>query len=171
MVTSLKKQYASPEDAKGRLLQLRMLQLNSSPVCHSITRIINPSACESSLHSSASGSSLEVVHFDTLKEQITGLPAKDQLLFLSDLLCSHAKKFYGIVVPNNFVKLCLLGMKNLEGAGRTNIIYSLSKGLGTTRPDGSDCFIPTKRMPFGLLQYVIQFFISKPGQHVSYTIM
>ena len=58
-------------------------------------------------------------------------------------------------------------MKHLQDAGRLNVIYDLVKGFGTKRPDGSDSYFPTKRMPMGLLQYMAQFFVAKPGQNVS----
>ena len=59
-------------------------------------------------------------------------------------------------------------MKHLQDAGRLNVIYDLVKGYGTKCPDGSDSYFPTKRIPMGLLQYMAQFFVAKPGQHVCY---
>ena len=59
-------------------------------------------------------------------------------------------------------------MVQLKDRGRHDVIYGLSKGLGTTRPDKSDSLFPTTRMPMGLLEYniMVQFFNGKPGQHV-----
>ena len=34
-------------------------------------------------------------------------------------------------------------------------------------PDRDDSLFPTSRMPMGLLQYMVQFFVSESGQHVS----
>ena len=38
------------------------------------------------------------------------------------------------------------------------------------RPDGTDSYFPTRRMPIGMLQYMIQFFNAKAGQRVSISI-
>ena len=111
-----------------------------------------------------SGSSLEIVHSDSLMEHIAALSADEQLNLMSDLFSSHASSNYGLTVPPDFIKLSLQGMKHLEAGGRLN---GLAKGFGTKRPDGSDSCFPTTRMPIGLLQYMIQFFITKPGLHVS----
>ena len=82
-------------------------------------------------------------------------------------MISYASEHYGLDLPPDFVQLVLAAMKHLQDAGRLNVIYDLAKGFGTKRPDGSDSYFPTKRMPMGLLQYMAQFFVSKPGQHVS----
>ena len=49
-------------------------------------------------------------------------------------------------------------MLHLKQCDRSNILYSLAKGLSTLRPDGSDSKFPAKRMPAGLLQYMVEFF-------------
>ena len=66
----------------------------------------------------------------------------------------------GIVIPNDFLSKSISAMQNLRASDRHNILYGLAVGLGTTRPDNSDSFIPTKRMPMGLLEYLTKFFTS-----------
>lgn len=115
-----------------------------------------------------SGSSIEIVHSDPLRERIAALPASEQIDLLSDMFTSIGSLNYSLSIPNDFLKLSLDGMMNLEAAGRHNLIYGLAKGFATPRPDGSDSCFPTKRMPIGLLQYMIEFFISKPGHQVIF---
>lgn len=98
-------------------------------------------------------------HFD-------GVSANEQLNIINDLLCSYAKRIHEVDVPPGFVSLSLRGMKHLENTGRINVIHELVKGLGTMRPDKSDSYFPTTRMPIGMLQYMIQFFNAKAGQSV-----
>lgn len=86
---------------------------------------------------------------------------------MSQWLTHHASEHYGLFIPPDFIHLALIAMKHLQDAGRLNVIYDLVKRFGTKRPDGSDSYFPTKRMPTGLLQYKAQFFVAKPGQHVS----
>ena len=60
-----------------------------------------------------------------------------------------------VSVPSDYLHLSLKGMEKLKESKRVNVLYELSKGLGITRPDGSDTTFPTKRMPMGLLQYMV----------------
>ena len=46
----------------------------------------------------------------------------------------------------------------LHQGGRTNILYNLTKGIGTLRPDKMDSRFPIKQMPMGLVEYVAEFF-------------
>ena len=55
----------------------------------------------------------------------------------------------------------------LRDSGCYDVISRLCKGFGTNRPDGSDLLFPTTSMQMGLLQYIVQLFITNPGQHVS----
>lgn len=119
---------------------------------------INAGSCLSS------GSSVDIVKEDPLAERIAKLSHDDQLQLMSQWLTNHASKVYGLSIPSDFILLTVAAMKHLQDAGRLNVIYDLVKGK---RPDGSDSYFPTKRMPMGLLQYMAQFFVAKPGQNVS----
>lgn len=77
--------------------------------------------------------------------------------------CCAAK---GIVVPSDFGALLLHAMEYLHKNERSNIFYSLAKGIGMMRDDGSDSRFPVKRMPFGLLEYMAKFFSSDTFQQV-----
>ncbi len=47
--------------------------------------------------------------------------------------------------------------------GRTNVRLRLSVvcGLGSMRTDGTDSLLPVRRMPMGLMEYAVNFFVSE----------
>ena len=95
---------------------------------------------------------------DPLFEAIASLSKQDQLTLIRDSFCHIANDQYNLSVPKDTVELLLRAMVHLEEKGKPNLIYRLCQGLGCLRPDGSDSLIPTSRMPYGLLQYIIEFF-------------
>ena len=38
------------------------------------------------------------------------------------------------------------------------MVYNLVRAVGRMRPDGSDSRLPVKRMPMGLVEYIIGFY-------------
>ena len=58
-------------------------------------------------------------------------------------------------------------MNHLERKGKSNIMYKLAYVLGTMREDKTDSRMPVSRMPFGLLEYNINFFAANNVQAVS----
>ena len=72
----------------------------------------------------------------------------------------------GIVVPSDFLKLSLNAMSRLQEAGRTNMVYNMSKAIGTLRPDSEESRLPISRMPMGLLEYCVNFYSSNCLQQV-----
>lgn len=58
----------------------------------------------------------------------------------------------------NFPELSLRAMKMLQDLEKCNTVYKLSKIIGETRPGGSGSLIPLKRMLFGMIQFIIDFF-------------
>ena len=82
----------------------------------------------------------------------------DQITVLSRQFADLVQKNHSITLPHNFLELSVKAMTHLQQCGRTNILYGLAKGLGTLRPDKSDSKFPAKRMPAGLLQYMVEFF-------------
>ena len=73
----------------------------------------------------------------------------------------------GIAIPRDFLPLCLKAFAHLKASGRTNVLYNMSKCLGTMRTDNSDSLLPAKRMPMGLLEHTVNFFTSSSVQQVS----
>lgn len=104
---------------------------------------------------------------DTFLERFNVLTHDEQLSHLSQCLSLHSKNFHNFTVPDDFLQFCLCAMKNLEAHGKTNVLYGISKGLGNLRPDGSDSLFPITRMPFGVLEYMVNFFNGTPGSNAS----
>ena len=91
-------------------------------------------------------------------ENPSHVPASLQISQMSCQFSSILKHEYCLNVPQDYLELSVQAMLHLKQCDRSNILYSLAKGLGTLRPDGSDSKFPTKRMPAGLLQYMVEFF-------------
>ena len=73
----------------------------------------------------------------------------------------------GVEVPSDFVELSAKAMVHLKESKRSNVLYSLAKGLGTLRCDNSDTRFPMKRMPLGLLEYMVNFFEAEEMREVD----
>lgn len=93
--------------------------------------------------------------------------AGDSILVLNECFQVTAEKMGIETNVLNFPHLSLKSMKTLQDLGKTNTIYNLSKVAGELRPDGSGTLIPLKRMPFGMVQYIIDFFASTNVMQVS----
>ena len=92
---------------------------------------------------------------------IGGLSTDDKLGVLSALLTDVAS------FPPDYLFLAAKAADHLRESGRSNVIYSLAKALGTMRPDGSDSLLPAKTMPMGLIEYAANFFCATSVQKVS----
>ena len=57
-----------------------------------------------------------------------------------------------------FVQLSLKAMRRLEENKKPNLVVKFCQCLANDRPDKSGPLMPMQRMPFGLLQYCIEFF-------------
>ena len=100
----------------------------------------------------------------------------EQLEMLScDEQCAVLTNLFGMImmrntnagcIPSDFLQLCLHAMAHLKQCDRTNVIYLLAKALGTMRSDQSDSLLPAKRMPMGLIEYIVQFFTSSSAKQV-----
>ena len=103
-------------------------------------------------------------------QALVPLQAEAHLEILSELFSIYLRENSEIrSVPRDFLELVVQGMRHLGEAGRSNIIYSLAKAVGTMRPDGSDSLLPTKNMPMGLIEYAVNFFTASSIQKVSST--
>ena len=80
-------------------------------------------------------------------EHLSKLSCDDQLSLLSEAFSHLASKEHDLQVPGDFMPLALSGMQRLKNAGRSDVIYGICKCIGSSRPDGSDSWIPTNRMP------------------------
>ena len=100
-------------------------------------------------------------------QALVPLQAGQQLEILSELFSLYlSENSRTRAVPHDFLELVVQGMRHLQEAGRSNVIYSLAKAVGTMRPDDSDSLLPTKNMPMGLIEYAVNFFTASSVQKV-----
>ena len=107
---------------------------------------------------------------DRLLPSMTNLRIVDpsqQITFLSEMF-SRIAESEGVEVSPDFLPLSMNAMKQLARSGRSNVLYGLSKGLGTQREVGSDSVFPSKKVITGLMEYSLNFFNSGSAQNVRY---
>ena len=68
--------------------------------------------------------------------------------------------------PGNFSSLSIQAMKLLQNRGRSNLVYKFSQMLTDKKQDNTP-LISMDRMPFGLIDYAIQFMTSTHIRQVS----
>ena len=113
-------------------------------------------------------SSIPIEREDSIMDSYCRLSSDEQLSLVCDMFAHTATSKFGLAVPNDFLAMALKGMQNLSAAGRSNVICTLCKGLGSFRPGNSkETYFPTSRMPMGLLEYMVNFFTSEHGNTVS----
>lgn len=101
-------------------------------------------------------------------QALVPLQPEAHLEILSELFLIYLRENSEVrSVPRDFLELVVQGMRHLGEAGRSNIIYSLAKAVGTMRPDGSDSLLPTKNMPMGLIEYAVNLFTASSIQKVN----
>ena len=69
-------------------------------------------------------------------------------------------------MPTDFLELAASAAQHVHQCQRSNVIYNLTKALGTMRHDASDSLLPAKRMPMGLIEYAVGFFTASSIQKV-----
>lgn len=60
--------------------------------------------------------------------------------------------------PHGFVTLSLAAMNRLQQNGKNNLVFKFSQAIAGTRSDAKTPLIELNRMPFGLIEYAIEFF-------------
>ena len=58
----------------------------------------------------------------------------------------------------DYIGLSLLAMARLAQRQKTNVVYKLAKVIAVNRPNSTEPLLPMNRMPWGLIQYQIDFF-------------
>ena len=94
----------------------------------------------------------------------------EQLQAISQQFELHAYNYHGISIPDNFLALVLSSRNHLMVHKRRDVITDMVKVIGTMRHDNSDSLLPVKRMPMGLLEYILSFYASdtKNAVRVNY---
>ena len=90
-------------------------------------------------------------------DSLTGVDGCVELQELSRKYASLCHEHFGLSVPNDFLIYSGAAMVHLATNSRSNLLYSLAKGLGTLRKDG---LFPIKRMPIGLVKYAANLYIA-----------
>ena len=91
---------------------------------------------------------------------------EDHLTFVSEIFTAYCSR-QNVTVPQDFILLVVKGMIQLHATGRSNILYSLAKGLGSQRSDGSDSLFPCKQLVAGIVEHCINFFAASSIGQVS----
>ena len=81
------------------------------------------------------------------------------MLAITDQLYALVAEKMGLTsTAMGFVRLSLEAMRRLELNDKVNLVIKFRQGFANERPDKSGPLIPLPQMPFGLLQYCIEFF-------------
>ena len=108
---------------------------------------------------------------DNLAMVISSYTISDIIMFFNGLL-EHSKRlnltnrlFKQIAIdtgintnPGDFVTLAVNAMSNLQDNRKPNILYKFAYSLGNKKPGTEETLFPMSRMPFGMVQYQIEFF-------------
>ena len=62
-------------------------------------------------------------------------------------------------------------MVRLKAGNRSNVVYNLAKGIGTSRKDEVESRFPVGIMPMGLVEYTANFFVAEDSNSVNYFII
>ena len=146
MTTTLAKQFINPAAAEEFYCTQQQCQLQTNPP---------PFLSSSQIYQ------LTEEHGIAVCQQVfASLEFDQQLIFLSEAFCDYLKQNTHVQdVPHDFLQLLVEGMEQLHVAGRTNVIYLLAKALDTLRPDSSESLLPTRRMPMGMLEYIVIYIV------------
>ena len=61
-------------------------------------------------------------------------------------------------IRSDFLQLTIDASEHLLKYGRSSDVDGVAKAIGTKRTDKSDCRLPAKRMPVGLLEHMVNFY-------------
>ena len=70
--------------------------------------------------------------------------------------------------PADFASLSVKAMKRLQEHNKTNLVYKFSMCIGSNQPGTDEPLFPITRMPFGLVEYQIEFFSATNIMQVCY---
>lgn len=79
---------------------------------------------------------------------------------MSRFFSQHTLVNFGVCVPEDFLSLAAKAMGQLKLSQRTNVLYTLAKGIATPREDRRDSRLPIKCMPMGLIEHLANFFVA-----------
>ena len=87
--------------------------------------------------------------------------ASDDIQTMSVAFSEYCRHVLNLDVKNDFLEVSSSAMVRLKVGGRSNVVYNLAKGIGTSRKDEAESRFPVNRMPMGLVEYRTNFFIAE----------
>ena len=88
------------------------------------------------------------------------LPRKELIVCADEVFLRLADLQGETCNPVNYVSFSLEAMNTLSVISKSSLVCKFVYMLGTKRPGSEEPLIPIDRMPFGLMQYQIEFFSS-----------
>ena len=83
------------------------------------------------------------LHMTTIVHCYDKLSADSKLEILSKLFTSYMLTNFGLLVPDDFLNCSAKAILKLKRSERTNVLYNLAKGIGTTKVDSNGSRFPT----------------------------
>lgn len=162
VLRSLKQRFSSPESAEQFFAQEdKENRSNVAESHHSRGLQDSPSHEVATADENVSSEgSHNIECMDTLQpflEQASQMKPEEQIAFVGEVFSQYCSR-QNVAVSGDFLELAVNGMAHLHIAGRSNILYGLSKGLGSMHSDGSDTVFPCKQMVAGLVEHCVNFF-------------
>jgi len=103
--------------------------------------------------------SLSVPFVVELLTSLSKIASCEALIQVADsLVCSVASKSGLSWNLKGFLDTACRAMCELETHGRPNVVYFLCRCIAEKKEDGKTPLLPMDRMPFGLIQYQLEFF-------------
>jgi len=93
-----------------------------------------------------------------LTSMIYGMDIAELIKFANSAFLELAQKNGINSNPANFAELAVQAMKHLQEKGKSNLMYKFAMCIATNRPGSNDRLFPLDRMPFGMVEYQIEFF-------------
>ena len=101
---------------------------------------------------------LEPMQLESMIMSAFGLLTKEEKFGTLDKLFSDLSQLVGINAKlRNFVSMSIEAMDVLQNAGKPNLVYKWAKCIAG---ENGVPLMPLSRMPFGLIQYQMEFFTS-----------
>ena len=101
----------------------------------------------------------KVTSIINLMRKLCDLISREELVGFADIIFLHLAESQGETCnPRDYVSLSLEAMKTLSVVCKSSLICKFVYALGTKRPASDEPLMPINRMPFGLIQYQIEFF-------------
>lgn len=105
---------------------------------------------------------IQISPHEECSKGLAALQPVEKLTVLTKLfndICNHP-------VETDFLQLAFNAIRNLKNNGRSNLVYQLCKCVGIMRSDMSDSLLPVKRMPTGLIEYILNFYSAQTAKKV-----